>query len=100
MARFAELGRSVKSEMTMICVGHLYMDFKIGECRHRDEFLEVLDKYVDFYNKHRPSYAIGYDTSAGYRERFSRARLRRKIFFVSTFLDWCNGQIIYWGLCK
>ena len=48
----------------------LYMDFKIDECRRREEFMEVLEKYVDFYNKHRPCYALGYDTPVNYRKRF------------------------------
>ena len=50
----------------------LYMDFKIDECRRREEFMEVLEKYVDFYNKHRPCYALGYDTPVNYRKRFFR----------------------------
>ena len=50
----------------------LYMDFKIDECRCREEFMEVLEKYVDFYNKHRPCYALGYDTPVNYRKRFFR----------------------------
>lgn len=64
----------------------LYMDFKIGECRSREEFEKVLDTYVEFYNKHRPCYAIGYDTPAGYRKRFFKGELPRKNTFENRVL--------------
>ena len=32
----------------------LYIDFKIEDCRRRDEFEDVIENYVDFYNNHRP----------------------------------------------
>ena len=64
----------------------LYMDFKINECRNRDEFMEVLDKYVDFYNKHRPCYALGYDTPVNYRKRFFKGDLPRKNTFENRVL--------------
>ena len=64
----------------------LYMDFKINECRNRDEFMEVLDIYVDFYNKHRPGYALGYDTPVNYRKRFFKGDLPRKKTFENRVL--------------
>ena len=64
----------------------LYMDFKINECRNRDEFIEVLDKYVDFYNNHRPCYALGYDTPVNYRKRFFKGELPRKNTFENRVL--------------
>jgi transposase InsO family protein len=64
----------------------LYMDFKIGECRRREEFIEALDKYVDFYNKHRPCYALGYDTPVNYRKRFFKGELPRKNTFENRVL--------------
>ena len=103
----------------------LYIDFKISECSDRDEFKEILERYVNYYNNRRPCYALGYDTPVNYRKRFFKGELERKntfesrvlseepkfvqkrrkqkaseevstfekindkkIFFVSTFLDW------------
>ena len=65
----------------------LYMDFKIDECRCREEFMEVLEKYVDFYNKHRPCYALGYDTPVNYRKRFFKGELERKNTFENRVLS-------------
>lgn len=65
----------------------LYMDFKINECRNRDEFITALDKYVDFYNKHRPCYALGYDTPVNFRKRFFKGELERKNTFENRVLS-------------
>ena len=65
----------------------LYMDFQIGECRSRDEFMAVLERYVDFYNKHRPCYALGYDTPVNYRKRFFKGELERKNTFENRVLS-------------
>ena len=65
----------------------LYMDFKIDECRCREEFMGVLEKYVDFYNKHRPCYALGYDTPVNYRKRFFKGELERKNTFENRVLS-------------
>ena len=64
----------------------LYMDFKIDACRNRDEFMAVLERYVDFYNKHRPCYALGYDTPVNYRKRFFKGELPRKNSFENRAL--------------
>ena len=64
----------------------LYMDFKISECRTRDEFIAVLDKYVDFYNNHRPCYALRYDTPANYRRRYYKGELEIKNTFENRVL--------------
>ena len=63
------------------------MDFKIDECRCREEFMEVLEKYVNFYNKHRPCYALGYDTPVNHRKRFFKGELERKNTFENRVLS-------------
>lgn len=65
----------------------LYMDFKISESRGRDEFIAVLDKYVNFYNKHRPCHALGYDTPVNYRKRYFKGELERKNTFENRVLS-------------
>ncbi|MEE3444262.1 MAG: IS3 family transposase [Methanobrevibacter sp.] len=65
----------------------LYMDFKIDECKSRDEFITTLDKYVNFYNKHRPCYAIGYDTPENYRKRFFKGEIEKKNTFEKRVLS-------------
>ena len=64
----------------------LFMDFKVDECRSRPEFEETLKRYVDFYNQHRPCYAIGYDTPVNYRKRFYKGELERKNTFAERVL--------------
>ena len=49
--------------------------------------MEVLEKYVDFYNKHRPCYALGYDTPVNYRKRFFKGELERKNTFENRVLS-------------
>ena len=36
---------------------------------------EAVREYIDFFNKARPSYALGYLTPAQYKERYWRPRL-------------------------
>ena len=65
----------------------LYMDFKIGDCRNRNDFEKALDNYVSFYNNHRPCYAIGYDTPVNYRKRFFKGELEKKNTFEKRVLS-------------
>lgn len=64
----------------------LYMNFRLDECRTRDEFVQTLVAYVDFYNKHRPCYAIGYDTPVDYRKKYYRGELEVKNTFEHRVL--------------
>ncbi len=59
----------------------LYMDFRVDKCRSREEFIEVIERYVEFYNKKRPCYAIGYDTPNNYYKRFRRGEIEK----IDTF---------------
>ena len=65
----------------------LYIDFKINECSRKDEFEEVLARYVDFYNNYRPCYALGYDTQVNYRKRYYKGELGRKNTFENRVLS-------------
>lgn len=49
----------------------LYIDYRPEECRTRDAVKDVLHCYVDFYNRHRPCFAIGCDTPDNYWKRFT-----------------------------
>ena len=59
----------------------LYIDFRLEECRTRDAVKEVLHRYVDFYNRQRPCFAIGYDTPYNYCKRFYRGELEHRDTF-------------------
>ena len=59
----------------------LFMDFKIDHCRSREEFIAVIEGYVEFYNKRRPCYALGYDTPDNYYRRFRRGEIEQKDTF-------------------
>lgn len=65
----------------------LFMDFKIEQCRTRDEVKVLIERYVKFYNEQRPCYAIGYDTPANYRKRFYRGELPREETFENRVIS-------------
>lgn len=65
----------------------LLMDFQIDECRTREEFCEVLDRYVKYYNEKRPCYALNYDTPVNYRKRYNKGELERKNTFADRILS-------------
>ena len=64
----------------------LFMDFKIDECRSREEFRETMERYVHFYNNKRPCYAIGYDTPVNYSKRYYKGELGQKNTFENRVL--------------
>lgn len=64
----------------------LFMDFKIADCRSRDEVKCILERYVKFYNEQRPCYAIGYDTPVHYRKRYYKGELEQKNTFAQRVL--------------
>ena len=65
----------------------LFMDFQIGRCWTRDEFCEVMDRYVKYYNEQRPCYALDYDTPANYRKRFFKGEIERRDTFANRILS-------------
>mgnify|MGYP000887718863 CR=1 FL=1 len=64
----------------------LFMDFHIDQCRTREQFIEVIERYVEFYNKKRPCYAIGYDTPDNYYKRFRRGEIEKNNTFSKRIL--------------
>ena len=64
----------------------LYMDFQLDQCRTREEVKATLRRYIDFYNKQRPCFAIGYDTPDNYCKRFYRGELEKKDTFSKRIL--------------
>jgi len=65
----------------------LMTDFKINKCLNKADFQETLKRYVQFYNKQRPCWAIGYDTPENYRKRYNRGELERKDTFSKRQLS-------------
>lgn len=57
------------------------IDFKLNECKSREEFIDMIERYVKFYNRQRPSYALGYDTPDNYYRRYQRGELEKKDIF-------------------
>ena len=64
----------------------LFIDFHIDNCRSRDEFRDIITRYVTYYNKQRPCYAIGYDTPDNYYRRFQAGELEKKDTFSTRVL--------------
>jgi hypothetical protein len=62
------------------------MDFKLGECRNKEQIRDVITTYVSFYNTKRPCYAIGYDTPDNYYRRFQRGEIPSKKTFKDRIL--------------
>lgn len=64
----------------------LMMDFKLEECRHREDVEAAFKKYQKYYNEQRPCFAIGYDTPANYRRRYNNGELPNKNSFQDRVL--------------
>ena len=64
----------------------LYMDFQLDQCRTGEEVKATLRRYIDFYNKQRPCFAIDYDTPDNYCKRFYRGELEKKDTFSKRIL--------------
>lgn len=65
----------------------LFMDFKIDQCRSREEFIAVIERYVEFYNWKRPCYSLGYDTPNNYYKRFRCGEIEQKDTFSKRELS-------------
>lgn len=65
----------------------LMIDYQIDKCRSRDEVNNVLENYMEYYNKQRPCFAIGYDTPVNYRKRYYKGELGQKETFSKRELS-------------
>ena len=65
----------------------LYIDFQLEKCRTREAIHDTIERYVQFYNRRRPCYAIGYDTPDHYYQRFQRGELEKKDTFSKRILS-------------
>ena len=63
------------------------MDFKLDSCRSREKIRETIERYVEYYNKKRPCYALGYDTPDNYYRRYQRGELEQKDTFSKRVLS-------------
>ena len=63
------------------------IDFRLEECHSREAVKDVLRRYVDFYNRQRPCFAIGYDTPDNYSKRFYRGEMEHKDTFSQRILS-------------
>ena len=64
----------------------LFLDFKIGQCRTREDFKRAIETYVKFYNEQRPCYALGYDIPVNYRRKYYKGELEQKNTFADRVL--------------
>ena len=64
----------------------LYIDFKIEDCFNREDIKEVVERYVEYYNKQRPCYAIGYETLDRYYDKYQNGEIEKKDTFSSRIL--------------
>ena len=58
-----------------------YIDFKLESCQGREDFIQIIKRYVKYYNTQRPCFAIGYDTPENYRKRYYKGELPMKNTF-------------------
>ena len=64
----------------------LLIDFKLGDCRTREEIDQKLEEYVRYYNKQRPCYALGYDTPDNFYKRYRSGEIEHKDTFKNRVL--------------
>lgn len=65
----------------------LIMDFHLDKCRDQEAIRVTLAKYIEFYNKKRPCFAIGYDTPDHYYKRYMNHEIEKKNTFCKRVLS-------------
>lgn len=64
----------------------MIFDFNINEYYTFERFHSALYHYVEYYNRKRPCYAIGYDTPENYRNRYYAGELPQRDTFSNRIL--------------
>ena len=59
----------------------LIIDFEIERCRKKEDFEDIMKRYVKFYNEQRPCFALEYDTPSNYRKRYDKGEIKCKETF-------------------
>lgn len=65
----------------------LFIDFELEECKCEEGVIELIDRYVAYYNSQRPCFSIGYDTPDHYYERYVNGELEKKDTFSKRVLS-------------
>lgn len=63
----------------------LFIDFELEECKCEEGVIELIDRYVAYYNSQRPCFSIGYDTPDHFMKDMLMVNLRRKTLFQKEF---------------
>lgn len=61
----------------------LFIDFNLDKSK---DVKEDVGRYIDFYNKKRPCYALGYDIPDHYEERYRKGELKKADTFRNRIL--------------
>ena len=64
----------------------LLIDFHLGECKDRESMVEIIERYIKFYNTQRPCYALGYDTPDHYYQMYIQNEIEHKDTFSNRVL--------------
>ena len=59
----------------------IFIDFKLEQCNGREDFIQIIKRYVKYYNTQMPCFSIGYDTPENYRKRYYKGELSKKNTF-------------------
>ena len=65
----------------------LYCDFHLGDARSSSEVASIIERYIEWCNSKRPSFALGYKTPDGFYEDYMQGRIERKNTFCARVLD-------------
>lgn len=59
----------------------IYIDFQLEKCKDREAIVDIIKRYVKYYNSQRPCFSLKYDTPDNYYKRFKSGELEKKDTF-------------------
>ena len=65
----------------------LMVDFGLADANRTSEVIDVLDRYVRWYNSERPCYSLGYTTPDAFYKAYMQGQTERKDTFKGRVLD-------------